>query len=132
MELPMSSTTMSTNSASVKTIAFWVLKIVLALMFLAAAGAKIAGAPMMVAEFGKVGLGQWFRYFTALMEILGAILLFLPGRTAIGAGILACVCIGAFFAQLLAIHMDVVHTIVLAAIFLAIVWFNRRQLPGLR
>jgi uncharacterized membrane protein YphA (DoxX/SURF4 family) len=127
----MSSTTMSTNSTAVKTIAFWILKIVLALMFLAAAAIKIAGAPMMVAEFGKVGLGQWFRYFTALMEISGAVLLLWPGRTAIGAGILACVCIGAFFAQLLAIHMDVVHTIVLAAIFLSIVWFHRRQLPGI-
>jgi uncharacterized membrane protein YphA (DoxX/SURF4 family) len=127
----MSSTTMSTNSTAVKTIAFWILKIVLALMFLAAAAIKIAGAPMMVAEFGKVGLGQWFRYFTALMEISGAVLLLGPGRTAIGAGILACVCIGAFFAQLLAIHMDVVHTIVLAAIFLSIVWFHRRQLPGI-
>jgi len=127
----MSSMTISSTSTSLKTIAFWGLKIVLALLFLAAACAKIAGAPMMIAEFGKVGLGQWFRYFTALMEISGAILLLLPGRTAIGAGILACVCIGAFFAQLLAIHMDVVHTIVLAAIFLSIVWFNRRQLPGL-
>jgi uncharacterized membrane protein YphA (DoxX/SURF4 family) len=110
---------------------FWVLKTILALIFFAAAGAKIGGAPMMVAEFGKVGLGQWLRYFTAMMEISGAILLLLPGRTAIGAGILACICVGAFFAQLLAIHMDVVHTIVLTAIFLSIVWFNRRQLPGL-
>jgi uncharacterized membrane protein YphA (DoxX/SURF4 family) len=131
MELPMSSTTIPNSSTSLKTILLWALKIGLALLFLAAAGAKIAGAPMMVAEFGMVGLGQWFRYFTALMEISGAILLLLPGRTAIGAAILAGVCIGAFFAQLLAIHMDIVHTIVLAAIFLAIVWFNRRQLPGL-
>jgi uncharacterized membrane protein YphA (DoxX/SURF4 family) len=114
----------------VKSAAFWVLKIVLALLFLAAAGAKISGQPMMVKEFGEVGLGQWFRYFTALMEISGAVLLLWPGRTAIGAAILAGVCVGAFFAQLLAIHMDVVHTIVLSAIFLAIVWFNRNQLPG--
>ncbi len=126
----MSSTTISSHSPSAKTIAFWALKIVLALLFLAAAAAKIAGTPMMVAEFGKVGLGQWFRYFVALMEISGAIILLVPGLTAIGAAILAGVCIGAFFAQLLAIHMDVAHTIVLAATFLAIVWFNRRQLPG--
>ena len=126
----MSSTSVTTRSFAVKSAAFWGLKGVLALLFLAAAGAKIAGLPMMVAEFGKVGLGQWFRYFTALMEISGAVLLLWPGRTAIGAAILAGVCVGAFFAQLLAIHMDVVHTIVLSAIFLAIVWFNRNQLPG--
>jgi uncharacterized membrane protein YphA (DoxX/SURF4 family) len=126
----MSGQAIATSSTSLKTIAFWALKIFLAVMFLAAAGAKIAGAPMMVAEFGKVGLGQWFRYFTACMEISGAVLLLWPGRTAIGAALLACVCIGAFFAQLLAIHVDVIHTIVLAAIFLSIVWFNRQQLPG--
>jgi uncharacterized membrane protein YphA (DoxX/SURF4 family) len=126
----MSGQTIATNSTSLKTIGFWALRIVLAVLFLAAAGAKIAGAPMMVAEFGKVGLGQWFRYFTACMEIAGAVLLLWPGRAAIGAALLACVCIGAFFAQLLAIHMDVIHTIVLAAILLTIVWFNRQQLPG--
>jgi uncharacterized membrane protein YphA (DoxX/SURF4 family) len=126
----MSSHAISTRSTSLKTIGFWVLKIVLALLFLAAAGAKIAGAPMMVAEFGKVGLGQWFRYFTAFVEIVGAVMLLWPGRTAIGAALLACVCAGAFLAQLFAIHMDVVHTIVLGAIMLSIAWFNRHQLPG--
>jgi len=126
----MSGHALSTKSISLKTVGFWVLKIVLALLFLAAASAKIAGAPMMVAEFGKVGLGQWFRYFTAFMEIAGAVFLLWPGRTAIGAALLSCVCAGAFFAQLLAIHMDVVHTIVLGAVLLAIVWFNRQQLPG--
>jgi uncharacterized membrane protein YphA (DoxX/SURF4 family) len=127
----MSSTTVSTKSFALKSAAFWALKGVLALLFLAAAGAKIAGVPMMVAEFGKVGLGQWFRYFTAILEISGAVLLLWPGRTAIGAALLACVCVGAFFAQILAIHMDFVHTIVLAAILLSIVWFNRNQLPKL-
>jgi uncharacterized membrane protein YphA (DoxX/SURF4 family) len=127
----MSSHAISTKSTSLKTIGFWVVKIVLALLFLAAAGAKIAGAPMMVAEFGKVGLGQWLRYVTAFMEIAGAVLLLWPGRTAIGAALLACVCAGAFFAQLLAIHMDVVHTIVLGGVLLSIVWFNRGQLPGI-
>jgi len=48
------------------------LKIVLALMFLVAAGAKIAGVHRMVVAFGMVGLGQWFRYFTAAVEVTGA------------------------------------------------------------
>jgi hypothetical protein len=40
------------------------------------------------------------------------------------------VCIGAFFAQLLAIHMDVVHTIVLTAIFLTIAYAHRGQVSS--
>jgi uncharacterized membrane protein YphA (DoxX/SURF4 family) len=126
----MSDTTLSAKSVNLKSIAFLILKIVLALLFLAAAGAKLAGVPMMVAEFKTVGLGQWFRYFVAILEITGAILLLLPGRAAYGALVLAVVCAGAFLAQVLAIHMDFVHTIILGAIFLAIAWSQRGQLGG--
>ncbi len=124
----MSDAIMSTKSANIKSIAFTILKVLLALMFLAAAGAKLAGVPMMVAEFNLVGLGQWFRYFVAIVEITGAVLLLWQGRGAYGALVLACVCGGAFLAQILAIHMDVIHTIVLGAIFLAIAWVQRAQL----
>jgi uncharacterized membrane protein YphA (DoxX/SURF4 family) len=83
---------------------------------------------MMVAEFNQVGLGQWLRYFTAAVEIAGAVLLLWPGRTVFGALLLMFVCIGAFFAQALAIHQNIPHTIVFAAIFAAIVWAHRTQL----
>jgi uncharacterized membrane protein YphA (DoxX/SURF4 family) len=126
----MSDTAIASKPGQVKTIGFWVVKGVLALLFLAAATAKLVGVPQMVAEFNMVGFGQWFRYFTALMEISGAVLLLWPGRTAYGALVLACVCIGAFFAQLLAIHMDVVHTIVLTAIFLTIAYAHRGQVSS--
>jgi len=125
--LPMSQTIIATKPFSLKTTAFWGLKIILALLFLAAAGFKISGAHMMVHEFGEVGLGQWFRYFTALTELTGAVFLLWPGRTVYGAALLACVCIGAFFAQLLAIHQDVVHTIALGMILTAIAWTHRKQ-----
>jgi uncharacterized membrane protein YphA (DoxX/SURF4 family) len=116
---------------NVKSIAFLVLKLLLALLFLAAAAAKICGVGMMVAEFNLVGLGQWFRYFTALVEITGAVLLLWPGRSAYGALVLAGVCAGAFLAQVFAIHMGFVHTIVLGGICLAIAWVRRAQLPWL-
>jgi uncharacterized membrane protein YphA (DoxX/SURF4 family) len=124
----MSVTALPVKSFNAKAIAFMVLKVILAIMFLAAAGAKLAGAKMMVAEFNMVGLGQWFRYFTAIMEISGAVLLLWPGRSAYGALLLACVCGGAFFAQVFAIHIDFVHTIILGGIFLAIAWVQRAQL----
>ncbi len=41
---------------------------------------------MMVAEFNRVGLGQWFRYFTAFVEIAGGILLLWPGSQMVRAG----------------------------------------------
>ncbi|WP_123366243.1 DoxX family protein [Pseudomonas brassicacearum] len=45
------------------------LRLVAALAFLAAGGAKLAGVPMMVEIFEHIGLSQWFRIATGLIEI---------------------------------------------------------------
>jgi putative oxidoreductase len=113
-----------------KVIGFWVLKILFGLAFIGAGCAKIYGPPAMVAEFDAVGLGQWFRFFTAALEIIGAILLLMPKTTGFGALLLAAVCGGAFFAQRFALHGDVIHTIVMAIILLAIAWTQRDQMLG--
>jgi putative oxidoreductase len=33
----------------------------------------LAGVPAMVELFDRVGLGQWFRYFTGLLEVAAGI-----------------------------------------------------------
>lgn len=43
----------------------WGLRILIAIAFLGAASAKLAGVPAMVELFDHVGLGQGFRYITA-------------------------------------------------------------------
>ena len=114
-----------------KTVALWVLKIALAALFVLTAWAKLYGVPSMVEIFEKVGLGQWFRYFTGVLELLGAALLLWPGTAAFGALLLTVVCVGAFFSQLFILHEDVIHVVVLAAILAAIVWTYRDQLGAL-
>jgi len=114
--------------ARARSIAFRVLEILLALAFFGEGCAKLTGFTSTVAEFNTVGLGQWFRYFTAICEIVGAGLLIAPRMTAFGAVLLGVVCVGAFFAQLLALHGDVIHTIVLAAILFAVAWVHRAQI----
>ncbi len=109
-----------------RAIAFLILKIVLALLFLAAGCFKLIGAPMMVAEFNRVGLGQWFRIFTGTTEIVGALLLLLPAATGVGASLLTCVCVGAFLAQWQILHGDVIHALVLIAILGSIAWTQRK------
>ena len=93
-----------------------ILRILFGVLFVAAGAAKLFGVPMMVQEFGLVGLGQWFRYATGLIEIAGALLLVRPRTVTPGAVLLACVCIGAAVAQATRIHMDAIHAIVMAAI----------------
>src|SRR5262245_38335476 len=80
-----------------KTVGLWVLKIALAALSVLTTWAKLYGVPPMVEIFEKVKLGQWFRYFTRVLELLGAALLLWPGTAAFGALLLTVVCIGAFF-----------------------------------
>ena len=106
----------------------WAYRIFVALMFLAAAGMKLTGQPMMVSEFQQVGLGQWFRYFTGFLELIGAVLVLRPRFTPIGALLLLLVDIGAFIAQVTVLHMDWVHTVVIGFILAGLVWVERHKL----
>ena len=114
-----------TAAFPIRSIALWVLRVLLAAMFLFAAYMKLSGNPMMVAEFDTVGLGQWFRYVTGLIELVGAVTLLVPKTSLYGAALLLCVDAGAFVAQIAVIHQDWIHTIVIGALLGAVVWLNR-------
>jgi len=81
-------------------IILWALSALTALTFLAAGVPKLIGAPAMVEIFDKVGFGQWFRYFTGLLEVTSAIGLLVPRYAFYAAVSLAVVMIGAIIAQL--------------------------------
>jgi uncharacterized membrane protein YphA (DoxX/SURF4 family) len=92
----------TSTSAPSKTINIltWVLQIAAALAFLAAGGSKLAGAQPMVATFQKIGVGQWFRYLTGFLEVVGAIGLVIPRFAFYGAALLVIVMIGAVITHL--------------------------------
>ena len=81
-------------------ITLWTLSGLVALAFLGAGGAKLAGTAVMVELFAKVGLGQWFRYFTGLLEVAGAIGLLMSRYAFYAAVLLAIVMVGAIIAEL--------------------------------
>ncbi len=112
-------------------IATWVLQGVLAAVFLAAAAAKLAGAPMMVEVFAQIGIGQWFRFVTAGVEILGAVALLAPGYAGFGALWLAATMVGATLAHLLVLHTPPVPALALLALNLLVAWLRRDQVAGL-
>ena len=91
--------TLPANSGKVRLITLWILSGLLALAFLGAGGAKLAGAAAMVQLFGKVGLGQWFRYFTGMLEVAGAIGLLISRYAFYAAILLALVMVGAIIAH---------------------------------
>ena len=111
-----------------KSIILLVIKGLLTLAFVAAGVAKLMGVQMMVDTFDKVGVGQWFRYVTAVIEIGSAILLWLPGRQAIGAGLLVCTMIGATIAHLTVIGPTAVPAIILGVLAAIVLYAHREQL----
>jgi putative oxidoreductase len=113
-------------------IGVWVLRGLVALLFLMAAAMKLSGQPMMVAEFDKVGFGQWFRYFTAAMELLGAVIVLIPRYSPLGALVLLAVDVGAFVAQVTVLHMDFIHTLVIGGLLALLIYLQRGSLAALR
>lgn len=107
-----------------KSVSLWVVRGLLAFVFLGADGAKLYGVPLMVEEFGHMGLGQWFRYFTGTLEIIGALLILMPSLAAFGALLLICIMIGATITHLFVIGGSPVPALVLLALsaIVAIAW----------
>jgi uncharacterized membrane protein YphA (DoxX/SURF4 family) len=108
--------------SAVVTGALWTLQILGAAMFLFAGGLKLAGVPLMVQEFGVIGLGQWFRYFTGTIEVVSAVLLLIPSLAAYGAAALFVTMIGAIVAHLFIIGGSPLIPIVLLAATGTIAW----------
>lgn len=102
------------------------IRILVSLAFLAAGGAKLLGAAMMVATFEAVGIGQWFRYVTGAIEVGSAILLWVPGAQAIGAGLLVCTMIGAVLAHIFILGPSLVPALILGVLAGVLLWSTRR------
>jgi putative oxidoreductase len=61
---------------------------------------QFAGAPELVALFSAMGIGQWFRYVTATIEVGSAIALLVPSLAPYGAVALIATMTGAVFTHL--------------------------------
>lgn len=106
-------------------IASWGLRILAATAFLAAGGAKLAGVPMMVETFDQIGLGQWFRVVTGLVEIAGAIALLVPVTAGFGGLLLAVTMVFAVVTHLFVIGGSPLPAVVLLAITATVAWLHR-------
>jgi putative oxidoreductase len=73
----------------------------LALLFLYSGASKLhSNAFFWIVLFDKIGVGQWFRYFTGGLEVICAILLLIPRTSAIAAVLLAFTMVGAIVTHL--------------------------------
>jgi putative oxidoreductase len=115
-----------------RNVTLWLLTIVSAAMFLLAGTLKLAGVQMEVDLFAAIGIGQWFRYFTGLLEIGGALGLFLPAVATYAAVLLAAVMVGAITTHLFIVGGSPLVPILLLGATLTIAWLRREQISSLR
>jgi putative oxidoreductase len=83
---------------------------------------KLAGVPMMVQLFREVGLGQWLRYVTGALEVIGGAALLIPAWSGAGALLLTCVMSGAVLAHLLRIGGNIRPSLLLLVLVAAVAW----------
>jgi len=101
------------------------------LAFAAAGLAKLAGAEMMVATFDAVGVGQWFRYVTGIIEIGSTVLLWVPGKQIFGAGMLFVTMVGATLAHLFVLGTaTMAPAVILGLLSLYLAYDYRHQLAN--
>lgn len=108
----------------------WVVRIALALAFVAAGGAKLAGAPPMVAMFEAIGAGQWFRFATGGIEVVGGLLVLAPRTSIYGAFLLGCVTSGAILTHLTLIGGSPLPAAVLLALCGVVLWIRRADVAA--
>ena len=94
----------------------WAFQILAATQFFLTGLDKLSDAPVMVQLFGAVGFGQWFRYFTGVVEIVGAVLL-------------ALTMIGALIAHFTVLPFPPVKPIILLVMVGFVFWVRRGEQP---
>jgi putative oxidoreductase len=77
----------------------WVLRICVAVVFSITGLEKFASSSSWVQTFDAIGLGQWFRYFTGVVELLGGLLFLVPPATVVGGFLLIASMVGAMVVQ---------------------------------
>jgi len=87
-------------------LAAWLPRLAVALVFLSVGSSKFRD-PMWVRLFGEIGLGQWFRYLTGIMQIAGGVLVLVPRTALAGIALAACTMLGASIAWLTVLHAPV-------------------------
>jgi uncharacterized membrane protein YphA (DoxX/SURF4 family) len=104
----------------------WLLRGAIAAAF-AMFGAEKFTDHQWVKLFGQIGFGQWFRYFTGVVEVLGGTLLLIPWTVTAGLALLACTMASASLIWIFVLGQPA-NAIITGAFCIGLVlfWLNRR------
>ncbi len=100
----------------------WIVQVVTALGFLLAALGKFASDPEVVATFDAIGVGDWLRYLLGVLEIAGAIALFIPRLTGLAGLAFVALTTGAVLAHVFVVGSDVAVPVPLLVLSALVAW----------
>lgn len=108
----------------------WVARVVIFAIFMFFAAGKFSTNPNApwVVLFRQVGFGQWFRYFTGVVEIVGAFLVLIPQTVPVGLIMLMSTVSGATLVVTVLLHRPADAFIPFALLTgMAAFWMHRRR-----
>ncbi len=123
--------TQATNPSKTFKYTSIILRTVAAIAFLAAGSSKLIGTQMMLEIFDHIGLGQWLRILTGLVEVTGAIALMIPLTIGLGGLLLTVTMCFAIMTHLYVIGGSPVPAVTLLLITLTISWLHRASITRL-
>jgi putative oxidoreductase len=99
----------------------WILRLAVCGVFVAVGFTKFESHSMWVALFARIGLGDWFRYFTGALQILGGVLFLLPKTRYVGAALVGVTMVGAVLAHLFVLGTGVFGAVIPFALLMFVV-----------
>jgi putative oxidoreductase len=121
----------SGSTGKIANVGLWILQIAAAGMFLMAGISTLSGDAQMVEMFAAIGLGQWFRYVTGSVEVLGAVLLLIPPTSGLGALLLVGTMLGAVATHLFILGGSPLPAIIFLIVTGLIAWGRRQRTMNL-
>jgi len=115
-------------------VADWAVRGGVALFYLAFGVEKLSSSPdsHWVVLFRQIHAGEWFRYFTAVVEIIAAVLVLIPRTAMFGLLLLACTMLSAALIVGLVVHQPGEATFpgLLCIVLATITWTRRSRQLG--
>jgi uncharacterized membrane protein YphA (DoxX/SURF4 family) len=117
---------MSGTQSKGKTVAFWILSVLLGVVFLIAGAGKFAGGQAGVEAFAKWGYPVWLLWFTGAVELAAGILILIPKTRFYGAALAAGTMVGAALTHARAAeYSQMPPSMVLGALAAVLAWTHR-------
>ncbi|MFG1705124.1 DoxX family protein [Nonomuraea sp. M3C6] len=115
----------TTAAGRLLNVALWILQVAVAGFFVMSAMGKFANAEPSASTFEAIGFGDWFRNLVGVLEVAGAVALFVPRLAGLAGLAFAGLTVCATLTELFVSGGGVVLPLVLLALSAVIAWGRR-------